>query len=194
MFLFLDRYMADTYNERLEVMMNYAIFRSGNKQYKASPGTVIDVDRLSVEGGTYVEIKDVLAVSHNGDVVFGAPVVADASVIAQVEGHAKDDKIIVFKYKRKVRYRRKKGHRQQYTRLLITSIMVGEEEIGIVEGAEIAADMLAGEEDDEEIGEDDDLEEDDEDELAEEDADEDEEISEEDAPSEEPESSEEEKS
>ena len=189
--------MADTYNGRLEVMMNYAIFRSGNKQYKASPGTVIDVDRLSVEGGTYVEIKDVLAVSHNGDVIFGAPVVADASVIAQVEGHAKDDKIIVFKYKRKVRYRRKKGHRQRYTRLLITSIMVGEEEIGIVEGAEIAADMLAGEEDgedDEGIGEDDDLEEDDEDELAEDDADEDEELSEEDAPPEEPESSEEEKS
>ena len=116
--------------------MDYAVFRSGSKQYKAVPGAVIDVDRLQAETGSYVELGDVLAVSRQGDVVIGDPVVPNASVIAQVESHGQDDKIIVFKYKRKVRYRRKKGHRQQYTRLMVTSIMLGDEEIGIQDVAE----------------------------------------------------------
>ena len=116
--------------------MDYAVFRSGSKQYKAVPGAVIDVDRLQAETGSYVELGDVLAVSHKGDVVIGEPLVPNASVIAQVESHGQDDKIIVFKYKRKVRYRRKKGHRQQYTRLMVTSIMLGDEEIGIQDVAE----------------------------------------------------------
>ncbi len=128
--------------------MDYAVFRSGSKQYKAVPGAVIDVDRLSAETGSYVEIGDVLAVSRKGDVVIGEPLVPNASIIAQVEAHGQDDKIIVFKYKRKVRYRRKKGHRQQYTRLLVTSIMLGDEEIGIEEIAEteeVVAEVLADE-------------------------------------------------
>ncbi len=125
--------------------MDYAVFRSGSKQYKAVPGAVIDVDRLQAETGSYVEIGDVLAVSRKGDVVIGEPLVPNASVIAQVEAHGQDDKIIVFKYKRKVRYRRKKGHRQQYTRLLVTSIMLGDEEIGIedvTEAEEVVAEVL----------------------------------------------------
>ena len=125
--------------------MDYAVFRSGSKQYKAVPGAVIDVDRLQAETGSYVELGDVLAVSHKGDVVIGEPLVPNASVIAQVEAHGQDDKIIVFKYKRKVRYRRKKGHRQQYTRLMVTSIMLGDEEIGIedvTEAEEVVAEVL----------------------------------------------------
>ena len=116
--------------------MDYAVFRSGSKQYKAVPGAVIDVDRLKAETGSYVELGDVLAVSRQGDVLIGDPLVPNASIIAQVESHGQDDKIIVFKYKRKVRYRRKKGHRQQYTRILVTSIMLGDEEIGIQDVAE----------------------------------------------------------
>lgn len=125
--------------------MDYAVFRSGSKQYKAVPGAVIDVDRLQAETGSYVELGDVLAVSRKGDVVIGDPLVPNASVIAQVEAHGQDDKIIVFKYKRKVRYRRKKGHRQQYTRLMVTSIMLGDEEIGIediAETEEVVAEVL----------------------------------------------------
>jgi len=118
--------------------MNYAIFRSGNKQYKVRRGTVIDVDKLTVEEGSYLEISDVLAVSRDGNVVIGNPVVPEASVIALVEFHAKDKKILVFKYKRKVRYRRKMGHRQQYTRLAITSILLGGEDISISEKTETA--------------------------------------------------------
>jgi large subunit ribosomal protein L21 len=143
--------------------MDYAVFRSGGRQYKAAPGAVIDVDRLAAESGSYLEINDVLAVSHKGDVVVGDPLVPNASVIAQVESHGQDDKIIVFKYKRKVRYRRKKGHRQQFTRILVTSIMLGEEEIGIVEDAEIeeaVAEVLMDDEDGEDMA---DLEEADED-------------------------------
>ena len=116
--------------------MDYAIFRSGNKQYKVRLGTVIDVDKLTAEEGSYLEINDVLAVSRDGNVVIGNPVVPDATVVAQVESQAKDKKILVFKYKRKVRYRRKMGHRQQYTRLAITSILLGGEEIGISEQTE----------------------------------------------------------
>ena len=143
--------------------MDYAVFRSGGRQYKAAPGAVIDVDRLAAESGSYLEINDVLAVSHKGDVVVGDPLVPNASVIAQVESHGQDDKIIVFKYKRKVRYRRKKGHRQQFTRILVTSIMLGEEEIGIVEDAKIeeaVAEVLMDDEDGEDMA---DLEEADED-------------------------------
>ncbi len=143
--------------------MDYAVFRSGGRQYKAAPGTVIDVDRLAAESGSYLEINDVLAVSHKGDVVVGDPLVPNASVIAQVESHGQDDKIIVFKYKRKVRYRRKKGHRQQFTRILVTSIMLGEEEIGVVEDAgieEAVAEVLMDDEDGEDMA---DLEEADED-------------------------------
>jgi large subunit ribosomal protein L21 len=94
-------------------------------------GDVIDVDRLSAEVGSWTEFKDVLAVSRDGELIIGQPIVPDASVLAQVQTHAKDRKITVFKYKRKVRYRRKKGHRQQYTRLTISGIFLGNEEIDI---------------------------------------------------------------
>ena len=111
--------------------MDYAILRTGSKQYRVTPGNVIDVDRLRVDEGSFVQLTDVLAVSRDGQLVLGNPLVQDASVIAQVQLHDKTDKIMVFKYKRKVRYRRKKGHRQDYTRLAITGILIGDEEIGI---------------------------------------------------------------
>ena len=113
--------------------MNYAILKTGGKQYRVKPGDVIDVEKLSAEEGSWVELTDVLAVSRDGEVVIGHPVVPDASVLAQVRAQDRDKKIIVFKYKRKTRYRRKKGHRQPYTRLAITSIVVDGEEIGVPE-------------------------------------------------------------
>ena len=113
--------------------MDYAIVKTGGKQYRVKPGDVIDVEKLPSEEGSAVALTDVLALSRDGEVMFGAPLVPDASVIAQVREHDRDDKIIVFKYKRKVRYRRKKGHRQHYTRLAITAIMLGDEEIGVIE-------------------------------------------------------------
>ena len=109
-------------------MTDYAIFRSGGKQYKVSPGNVIDVEKLSVEPGSEIELSDVLVVFKDGALVVGQPTLEGARVIAQVEGQIKDRKITVFKYKSKVRYRRKKGHRQQYTRLAVKQFLLAGEE------------------------------------------------------------------
>ena len=119
--------------------MTYAIFRTGGKQYRVKPGDVIDVDRLQAEEGSSVALSEVLAVSRDDEVVLGTPLVPDCSVVASVTAQDKDKKIVVFKYKRKVRYRRKKGHRQHYTRLAITSIVVGGEEIGVEEEPQLDA-------------------------------------------------------
>ena len=89
-----------------------------------TPGQVIDVDSMSVEGDT-VELERVYLVSDGDNVTVGKPTVEGAKVIADVVGEGKGKKIIVFKYKPKTRYRRKKGHRQPYTRLAIKEIVAG---------------------------------------------------------------------
>ena len=117
--------------------MAYAILKSGGKQYRVRPGDVIDVDKLPVEPGSSIELGDILAVSKDDGIVLGAPVVENASVLANVQDQIKDDKITVFKYKRKVRYRVKRGHRQPYTRLAITAIMLDGEDVGIQAAADV---------------------------------------------------------
>jgi large subunit ribosomal protein L21 len=105
--------------------------RTGGKQYTVKPGDVLDVDKLPVDEGSSTELTDVLAVSKDGELIVGSPLVPEASVIAEVRDQHRDKKVIVFKYKRKVRYRRKKGHRQPYTRLAITAIVLDGQEIGV---------------------------------------------------------------
>lgn len=105
--------------------MDYAIFKTGGKQYRVHPGDVLDVEKLPLEVGSLAEFKEVLAVSDGGDVNFGTPTLAGAKVVAEVQSHYKDKKVMVFKYKAKTRYRRKRGHRQNYTRLLIQDIQAG---------------------------------------------------------------------
>lgn len=83
---------------------------------------MIDVERLSVEDGGTVELDRVLMVADGDKVTVGNPVIDGAKVTATAQGNGRADKVIVFKYKPKVRYRRKNGHRQQYTRLSIDSI------------------------------------------------------------------------
>ena len=102
--------------------MEYAVFKTGGKQYRVKPGDTLDVERLPLEVEGAAEFGEVLAVSDGGEVTFGAPFVPGARVLAQVQSHYRDRKIIVFKYKAKTRYRRKKSHRQAYTRLLIQDI------------------------------------------------------------------------
>ncbi len=104
--------------------MDYAVFKTGGKQYRVQPGDTLDVEKLSIAVDTLAEFGEVLAVSNDGEVTFGSPYVEGAKVVAQVQSHYKDRKIIVFKYKRKTRYRRKKSHRQTYTRVLIQDIKV----------------------------------------------------------------------
>ncbi len=101
----------------------YAIVETGGKQYKVSPGQTIEVDRLPAAEGETVELSRVLLISDDGDAVIGTPTVEGAKVTATCLGEKKGNKIIVFKYKAKTRYRRKKGHRQLYTTLRIEDIV-----------------------------------------------------------------------
>jgi len=105
---------------RLEI---YAIIETGGKQYKVSPGQTIDVERLDVAEGNTVELDKVLLIADGDKLSVGTPTVDGAKVVATSQGDGKGKKIIVFKYKPKVRYRKKTGHRQLYTRLVIDKII-----------------------------------------------------------------------
>jgi large subunit ribosomal protein L21 len=100
----------------------YAIVRTGGKQYRVEANQTLDVERLKADVGDKVEF-DVLMLAGNGDVRVGAPAVEGARVVAEVVEHGRGEKIIVFKYKNKTRYRRRQGHRQDYTRLAIKEIV-----------------------------------------------------------------------
>jgi len=102
----------------------YAIVESGGKQYRAVPGSTIEVDRLHVEEGTQIDLNQVFLVADEENIQVGTPTVEGASVKATIVEHFKGRKIIVFKYIPRKRYRRKRGHRQQYTRLQIDAISV----------------------------------------------------------------------
>ena len=102
--------------------MDYAIIKTGGKQYRVKPGDELDVELLPSPVDSVAEFGEVLALSDGGEVTIGAPLVEGAKVTAQVLSHYKDKKLMVFKYKAKNRYRRKRGHRQTYTRLRIQDI------------------------------------------------------------------------
>jgi len=99
----------------------YALVEFKGKQYKAEKGSLLKVDRIDAEPGTAINIDTVILVSGDS-VKVGSPYVEGAKVSATVESHEKDDKIIVFKYKPKKDYRRKQGHRQQYSIIKIGDI------------------------------------------------------------------------
>ncbi|UCH52161.1 MAG: 50S ribosomal protein L21 [Chloroflexota bacterium] len=101
----------------------YAIVETGGKQYKVAPGQKIDVDRLETAEGEDIELSKVLIIADEKDTIIGSPTIDGAKVTATCLGEEKGDKVIVFKYKPKVRYRRKKGHRQLYSRLEIKEIV-----------------------------------------------------------------------
>lgn len=101
--------------------MKYAVVESGGKQYVARVGESVEVDRLPVEAGTQIEFDRVLLVVDGDDVQVGAPIIEGMQVRGTVSGHIKGPKIVVFRYIPKERYRRKTGHRQQYTRVEITA-------------------------------------------------------------------------
>ncbi len=101
----------------------YAIIETGGKQYKVALGQTIDVERLDVDEGSTVELDKVLFIADGDKVTAGTPTIDGAKVIATSQGDGKGKKVIVFKYKPKVRYRKKTGHRQLYTRLAIDKIV-----------------------------------------------------------------------
>lgn len=102
--------------------MKYAIIQLQGKQYQVSVGDKLSVDRLDAEVGQQLEIKDVLLIVDGEQVAIGTPLVAGAVVKAKVLEHGRGEKIRVFKYKSKSRYRRTIGHRQDLTNLEITEI------------------------------------------------------------------------
>jgi large subunit ribosomal protein L21 len=116
--------------------MNYAIIETGGKQYKVTQGQKIDVELLNAEEGSTVQLDKVLMIADGDKTTIGKPLIEGARVMATVKKNGKAKKIIVFKYKSKVRYRRKNGHRQPFTSLNIEKILgPGEEDVKPVKKA-----------------------------------------------------------
>ncbi|GAB4214834.1 MAG: 50S ribosomal protein L21 [Roseiflexaceae bacterium] len=100
----------------------YAIIRDRGMQYRVEEGQIVEIDLLEAEPGSQIELTEVLLLGGETPLV-GTPLVDGAKVVATVLGEAKGDKIVVFKYKNKKRYRRRTGHRQRYTRISIGQIV-----------------------------------------------------------------------
>lgn len=100
----------------------YAVIQTGGKQYRVTPGEEIKVEKLDGNVGDEVHFDDVLLVSKDDKVAVGKPVLKDTRVVAKITRHGRGPKIVVFKYKRRKGYRRKQGHRQDYTGVKILDI------------------------------------------------------------------------
>jgi len=100
----------------------YAVLVTGGKQYRVQEGDVLFVEKLNAEVETTVEFNEVLAVGKEDGLVVGKPLVEGATVVAKVLAQGKAKKVVVFKFKRKLDYRKKQGHRQAYTKIQIEKI------------------------------------------------------------------------
>lgn len=102
----------------------YAVIRTGGKQYKVQPDTLLRVEKLPIEIGQTVELTDVLMLQDDSGLRIGTPVVLNAKVVAEVVRHVTGHKIIGFTYKPKKNQRRRRGHRQPYTVIRVQRIEV----------------------------------------------------------------------
>lgn len=100
----------------------YALIETGGKQYRVEKDQVIVVEKLHAEEGDSVTFDNVLLISQDDEVTVGTPRVANAKVTGKVVNHGREKKITVFKYKPKKNYKRKKGHRQPFTKVVIENI------------------------------------------------------------------------
>jgi large subunit ribosomal protein L21 len=100
----------------------YAVIRTGNKQYRVEEGSTLDVERLPQAEGESFDITDVLLLGDGDKTIIGQPKVSGAAVKVTVLRQYRARKIIVFKYRQRTNYRRKRGHRQYYTRLRVDAI------------------------------------------------------------------------
>lgn len=101
----------------------YAVIKTGGKQYRVSEGDVLYIEKLDVEEGDKVVFDQVLIVSDENETKIGTPMVEGATVEATCEKNGKGKKVIIFKYKAKKDYRKKQGHRQPYTKVMINKIL-----------------------------------------------------------------------
>jgi large subunit ribosomal protein L21 len=104
--------------------MTYAIIETGGKQIRVEPGRFYDIELLSAQADETVTIESVLFVQHNGEVTVGQPTIEGAKVEGTVMRHFRGRKVLVYKMKPKKKTRKKRGHRQETTRLMINSISV----------------------------------------------------------------------
>lgn len=100
----------------------YAVIASGGKQYKVQEGEILRIEKIDGEVGSEVAFDEVLMLSDGDAVKIGQPTVADVAVRGHIVEQGRQKKVLVFKYKRRKRYRRKQGHRQPYTAVKIDSI------------------------------------------------------------------------
>lgn len=99
-----------------------AVIKTGGKQYIVSKGDEIKIEKIKGKKGDKIEFTDVLLVEKNKKTELGTPKIKGAKVIGQILEQGKEDKVIIFKYKSKKRYKKKTGHRQPYTKVKITEI------------------------------------------------------------------------
>lgn len=99
-----------------------AVIKTGGKQYRVSEGDVLKVEKLEGEPGARIELSEVLAVGEGEGIKIGTPTVAGASVTAEILGHDRDKKVIIYKKKRRKGYDKRTGHRQPFTSIKIQEI------------------------------------------------------------------------
>ncbi|MBD2427936.1 50S ribosomal protein L21 [Phormidium sp. FACHB-1136] len=119
--------------------MTYAIVATGGKQLRVEPGRFYDIERLPVEAEAEVTLDQVLFVNNDGESLVGQPLVEGATVTGTVVSHLRGRKVIIYKMKPKKKTRKKQGHRQELTRLMIDSIQVNGETIASREAQAVAA-------------------------------------------------------
>ena len=100
----------------------YAVIKTGGKQYRVAEGDKLRVERLTAEEGVSIDFEDVLMVGHGDDVKVGAPALEGARVTATVNAHGRGKKIEIVKFRRRKHYRKRQGHRQNYTEVVVTGI------------------------------------------------------------------------
>lgn len=100
----------------------YAVIRTGGKQYRVASGQKLKIEKLAAEVGSELTIAEVLAIGEGDALRVGAPLVSGASVTATVVSQGLDDKVKVFKFRRRKNYKRTQGHRQPFTEIQITAI------------------------------------------------------------------------
>jgi large subunit ribosomal protein L21 len=101
----------------------YAVVRTGGKQYRVQEGRPVTIERLPGEAGQTVELNDVLLLADGEDITVGTPTVEGARVVGTIAEQGRAKKILVFRYKNKTRARKKNGHRQQFTTLMVDNVL-----------------------------------------------------------------------
>jgi large subunit ribosomal protein L21 len=106
----------------MESLAMYAVIKTGGKQYKVSEGQTLKVEKLAADEGASVELEQVLMVADGDNIKVGAPYVEGGKVSVTVKAHGKGKKVEIVKFRRRKHYRKRQGHRQQYTEIQIDSI------------------------------------------------------------------------